>query len=204
MATIYRIFLKGLLTLLPITLTIYMLALIVSRVETTLREPLQSSLPESFQGIVSVPGFGIFVALLLVFVVGLLVNSYLTNWFFGWLETQLGNLPIVRSIYGPLRDVTKLFSRQTERGEQRVVMVQLDADSSASPPIEAVGLVMRDSFGDLPAGSILPESVAVFIPFSYGIGGFTLIVPKSRVRETSLPAERALQLALTGWIKSTK
>ena len=39
------------------------------------------------------------------------------------------------------------------------------------------------------------------MPRRGSIGGFTLIVPKSQVRETSIPADRALQLAITGWIK---
>jgi uncharacterized membrane protein len=67
-----------------------------------------------------------------------------------------------------------------------------------------MGLVTRDQFKDLPQEAVHDGSLAVFIPFSYGVGGFTVIVPRASVRETSLPAEKALQLAITGWVKSSK
>ncbi|RYZ77312.1 MAG: DUF502 domain-containing protein, partial [Proteobacteria bacterium] len=98
-------------------------------------------------------------------------------------------------IYAPLRDVTQLFARKDQPSLQRVVMVRMG-------DVETMGLITRDSFTDLPDGTIPPDHVAVFLPFSYGVGGFTVIVAKAKVRETSLPAEKALQLSITGWIKN--
>lgn len=190
----YRIFLKGLLTLLPITLTLYLLVWIATRTEGALSEPLRNLFPTIF----GIPGAGFLLAILLVFLVGLLVNSYVTRRFVEWLEHKLDRLPIVRAIYSPIRDVTQLFAHKDGEA-QRVVMVQLETGG-----IEFMGLVTRDQFNDLPPATVPPTSVAVFIPFSYGMGGFTVLVPKARVRETSLPAERAMQLAITGWIKSSK
>lgn len=134
--------------------------------------------------------------------VGVLVNSYLTRRFVIWFEESMDRLPVIRSIYSPIRDVTNLFANQ-KTAAQRVVMVSLDSGT------EVMGLITRDTFSDLPPGTVPdgpngPLSVAVFVPFSYGMGGFTVIVPKTRIRETSLAADRAMQLAITGWIKSSK
>ena len=195
MSKLSSIFLKGLITLFPILLTVYLLAWIASRLDSIFTDPLRNVLP-SFM---TFPGIGLLLVLLLIFVVGLLVNSLFTQPFFRWLETQIQRLPVVSSIYNPLKDVTQLFANShSGTGPQRVVMVQLPGMGG----IEAIGLVTRDQFTDLPKEAIREDSLAVFVPFSYGIGGFTLIVPKSQVRETGIPAERALQLAITGWIKN--
>jgi uncharacterized membrane protein len=92
--------------------------------------------------------------------------------------------------------VTQLFSKNDKGQNQRVVMVKL------ANGIETMGLITRENFSDLAQGTIQPDHVAVFLPFSYGVGGFTVIVHKSALRETVLPAEKALQLSITGWVKS--
>jgi uncharacterized membrane protein len=65
----------------------------------------------------------------------------------------------------------------------------------------SIGLITRDNFDDLPQiqGQDL---VSVFIPLSYGLGGVTMLFPKSRVRIVDIPVEKALQLAITGWVKT--
>lgn len=192
MAFLSRVFIKGLVTLLPITLTIALLIWIVSKAEWAFGEPLREVLPPAFY----FPGVGVATALVVIFLAGLAVNNYLTNQFVGWLEARLERVPIIKSIYAPIRDVTHLFSKNEKAPTQRVVMVRL------ANGIETMGLITRERFNDLPAGTIEPDHVAVFLPFSYGVGGFTMIVHKSALRETSLPAERALQLSITGWVKS--
>lgn len=194
MGFIYRIFLKGLLTLLPFILTIYLFAWIVTRAELAFGEPLRSS-PFYF------PGAGVVLGVALVFSVGLLVNNLFTQPFIDWLEGQLQRMPIFKSIYNPLKDVTNLFASASSggTGAQKVVMVHLPGLG-----VEVIGLVTRDRFADLPTGTIGDGHLAVFIPFSYGVGGFTVIVPRSAVRETKMAADKALQLAITGWIKTSK
>ena len=189
MSFISRVFFKGLFTLIPILLTIFLLVWMASSAEWAFGEPLRA-LPFYF------PGLGVTIALIAVFVVGLMVNNYLTHKAIELLQSLLERVPIIKSIYGPLRDVTQLFARDGGTNQnQRVVLVQMGA-------VELLGLVTRDKFGDLPKGMAKDgEHVAVFLPLSYGVGGITVLVPKNHTRETDLPAEKALQLAITGWIK---
>lgn len=192
MAFLSRVFIKGLITLLPITLTIALLLWVVSKAEWAFGEPLRQVLPPTFY----FPGAGVALAIVVIFVAGLLVNNYLAKQFVGWLETQVERMPIVKSIYSPIRDVTQLFTKNGAEQHQRVVMVKV------SEGVETMGLITRDRFTDLPPGTIAPDHVAVFLPFSYGVGGFTVIVAKSSLRETMLSAEKALQLSITGWVKN--
>ena len=197
MRYLYQIFLKGLLTLLPIFLTVYLLTWVVTFVEGALRRVLEGRLPRALD----FPGAALGIAIALVLVVGLLVDVYFTKRIFLWVESKVEQMPVIRSIYGPLRDVTQLFARQGPTQNQKVVLVQLDrSDGSA---LEALGLVTRETFSDLPADLAMGGSVAVFFPFSYGMGGMTVLVSRKRIRETSLPPEKAMQLSITGWIKNS-
>lgn len=191
MGTLYRIFLKGLLALLPISLTAYVITWIATSMEELFSGPLRS-------GSLYFPGAGLVLALVFIFMVGLLVNTYVTQRLMKWLEAQVQKMPLIRSIYSPLRDVTRLFANASSEkaASQRVVMVTLE-----NWGVEVMGLVTRDTFDDLPPDAIRPTSIAVFVPFSYGVGGFTIIVPRNRIRETNIPADKAMQLAITGWIK---
>ena len=195
MSKLSSIFLKGLIAFFPVLLTVYLIAWITTRLDAIFSDPFKSILPATL----SFPGIGLLLVLALIFCVGLIVNSLSMQPFVRWIEARIQKLPVVSSIYNPLKDVTQLFANShSGHGPQKVVMVRLPEMGG----IEAIGLVTRDRFADLPQGTIVEGSLAVFIPFSYGIGGFTLIVPKSQVRETNLSAEKALQLAITGWVKS--
>ena len=197
MAFIYRIFLKGLLTILPIAVTVYLLVWIARLFETFFAGPLRGSLPDQRL----FPGVGLLFGLVLIFLVGLLVNNYLANRMIQWFEARLETMPVVRSIYGPIRDITQLFAKSEKaNSSQKVVLVKPYGPDGA----EVLGLVTRDSFADLNLEMQMSDRVAVFLPFSYAMGGNTLIVPKSAIRDVPLDPDRAMQLALTAWIKSTK
>jgi uncharacterized membrane protein len=190
-----QIFLKGLIALLPVSLTFYLLAWTARTAENAFGEPLRTWLPQAFY----FPGAGVILMAALILAVGALIESYVTIRFFDWLEASVEKMPIIGSIYTPLRDLTQLIARQSDSPSQRVVFVRLEPLG-----VEALGMVMRDQFADLPKDMTNGDQVAVFIPFSYGVGGFTVLVSKAKIRETSLATDRALQLAITGWIKSTK
>ncbi len=191
---INSLFIKGLLTLLPISLTVSLLIWIVRSLESSFGDALTTMLPNRFY----IPGLGLVLAITAILFTGLLVENYLAGPFFQRFEVLLKRAPVIRTIYSPLKDLADLFSR-TQGGVgqgQQVVFVQ------TAPGIESLGLVMRDNFDDLPMNSVPAGKLAVFVPLSYGFGGFTLVVDRSAVRDAGLPAERALQLAITGWVRS--
>ncbi len=193
MIAIYRIFLKGLLTILPFTITIYLLIWIATRAEQAFSEPLKTWLPRPLY----FPGAGLLLTTVLIFLVGLIVNNYLAARLWAWIEETLLKVPFIKTIYNPLRDVMNLFSHDSNQPSKRVVLVDLDT-------ISILGLITRDAFEEFAPGTIPEKHAAVFIPYSYAIGGFTVLVPRSRLREINMAPERAMQLAITAWIKSDK
>ncbi len=193
MTVIYRIFLKGLLTILPFTVTIYLLVWIATRAEQAFSEPLRTWLPEPLY----FPGSGLLLVIVLIFLVGLIVNNYLAARLWSWVEQTLQKVPFIKTIYNPLRDVMNLFSQDSDQLSKRVVLVDLGS-------ISMLGLVTREVFDDFTPGTIPDGLASVFIPYSYAVGGFTVLVQRSRLREINIGPERAMQLAITAWIKGDK
>jgi uncharacterized membrane protein len=193
-AFVYRVFIKGFLILLPILLTLYLFAWIAARAESALGDGLRALFPSLY-----FPGLGLAVALVLIFLVGLLVNNYLAAQTVAWIEGALERAPVIKAIYGPIRDVMSLFAEAENKGLKRAVLVEFPGMGAS-----AIGLVTRERFDDLRGARIPDGCMAVFIPYSYAVGGFTILARKENVRELGLAPERALQLALTGWLKSEK
>src|SRR4051812_38056352 len=101
-----KIFFRGLITLLPIAITIYILYSAIVILENLLGSFLRTILPEY------VPGLGLLLTLVLIFLFGLLLNNFLTVRFFHYIESSLIQVPFIKAIYSPLRDLMNLFDRK--------------------------------------------------------------------------------------------
>lgn len=186
------IFLRGLLTLLPIALTVYILYAGLLIFENLLGGLIKQLLPPETY----VPGLGFGLTLVIIFLFGLLLNNFILQTLLVKLEEKLKSIPLIKVVYSPIRDLMNLFSQSQQRGLRGVVLIDWQVDGPSS-----IGLITRDTFEDLP--QIKNDGlIAVFLPLSYGIGGVTILVKKSKVRVIDIPVERALQLAITGWIKT--
>jgi uncharacterized membrane protein len=193
MKQINQIFFKGLIVVLPITLTFYLLFWASVKVESLFGSGLQLVMGRDFY----IPGFGIVLTILFILLVGLLVNNYFTGRFFAWLTQTLEKVPLIKVIYNPLKDLMALIpGRSSEKDKpQRVVLVQLEALG-----VEVLGLVTREDLHEINSH----DKISVYVPFSYMLGGLTLIVSKDRVRKVDLPVDQALKLSVTAWIKANE
>lgn len=202
MTNLYRLFIKGFLTVFPLTLTVYLLIWVASVAEDFFGQPLRQILPDGFY----IAGLGVAVGFAVVLAIGFLVNNYFTSQLFSWLESSLTRVPLIKVVYSPLRDIMNLFSGDRNSGMQRVVMVRLAG--TPEQPTEVLGLVTRDSFADLPKGLAAADGQArrltVYIPLSYAMGGLTVVVSPEVVREAPISAQQAMQLSITAWIKTRK
>jgi uncharacterized membrane protein len=188
-----KIFFRGLLTLMPVAITIYVVYKSVIILDSVLGSLLRALLPEQFY----FPGMGFVITLFLIYCFGLLLNNFVTKKIFTLLEKSLTEVPFIKAIYSPLKDLMNLFSKTGHNNLGSVVLVQM-GDSGA----QALGLVTRDHFQDLKLSEVTEGKIAVYFPLSYGLGGFTFLVPRNRVTEINMPVEKAMSLAITGWVKA--
>ena len=195
MKKIAGLFLHGLSAILPVALTLYILYWLAVTAESLLGKAIRFVVTEDYY----MPGMGVLVGLLLTIGIGILLRIWLFRTIFGLGENILERIPLVRSLYGSIRDLMGFFDKSQEKKFDTVVMVAIgDAE------IELMGLVTRDSFGDLPEGIGDDETVAVYLPMSYQMGGFTVMVPRSRVRNVEMGVEDALQFVLTAGVSAEK
>lgn len=194
MNKIQKIFVSGLISFLPLAVTIYIVYAGVSIVENLLGTFLRQILPDQSY----IPGFGFLTTLVLIFLLGLLLNNFVTAGLLHKLQEKLTEVPLIKVVYSPLRDLMNLFSKG--RGSdslQKVVLVKFDSTK------ELLGLVTRENFKDLDQNlKISDEKIAVYIPMSYGLGGYTMLINKSQITPVNIPVEKAMSLALTAWIKT--
>lgn len=193
MQNLRQIFFRGLITLLPVALTIYILYAGLMVLENLLGSFLKTFIPpESY-----IPGYGFLLTILIIFLFGLLLNNLVIKTILNNIEAKLSAVPLIKTVYSPLRDLMNLFSKKDSGQIKSVVFVELSQNGP-----RALGLVMREHFSDPELKAATQDRVAVFFPLSYGVGGITILVPKTAVIPVDIPIEKAMTLAITGWVKT--
>jgi len=186
-----RVFLTGLLTVLPIVATIYFAVWVLTVLERFFGKQVMFLIPDEWYR----TGMGLVVAIVVVFLVGLLMHAILFRRVFARAEKLLLEIPLVRSVYAALRDLLGLFAQHKEPSLQ-VVTLELPGN------LRVLGFVTRTDFSDGPAGIARADEVAVYLPMSYQVGGYTVFVPKSACKPVQMSREEAMKFILTAGLKS--
>ena len=146
-----------------------------------------------------VPGMGVVAGFLIIVGVGMLLRVWIFHKVFEWGEKILEKLPLVKSLYGSIRDLMNLFDTAKKKEFNKVVMVTI-----ANKDTQLIGLVTREDFSNMPDGIDNGQTVAVYLPMSYQMGGFTVFVPKTNVKPVDMSIEEAMRFALTAAVSIKK
>ncbi|MGB9128680.1 MAG: DUF502 domain-containing protein [Thiobacillus sp.] len=190
---IYRYFFRGLITALPLGLTVYLLYLFLNWSET-----LAMQLIRPFIGGFYVPGMGLLLGITGIFLLGVLVSQRGVGKLLSLVELPFTNLPVVKSIYSSLKSFADYFSPQSDQPTQQTVVIL----RMPGQDLEVVGLVTRQRVDDLPAGFLQGDRVAVYLPMGYMIGGYTVFVPRDWVQPIDLSVEEAMRSSLFAWMST--
>jgi uncharacterized membrane protein len=194
MKPFYQYFFRGLMTFLPLAVTVYVLVLFV-----TWTERIAMSLIRPLIGDFYLPGLGIVLGAGLILGLGFLVSQPYTARLFSLVELPFTNLPVVKSIYSSLKNFADYFAPH-ERDAQQVVLLRMPEGG-----LSIVGLVTRQSMLGLPRGlRELEDQVAVYLPMGYMIGGYTVFVPRSWTTPIDMTVEEAMRSALIAFMASNR
>ncbi len=185
-----RILLAGVMVVVPFALTVYIIAWAGSLLDGLVQRLVEPNATPGQRWLF--PGAGIVVAVLALYLVGLLTHLWVFRWAVGLLERMFSRVPVVKSIYESLRDVLKLFGGEAENMGQ-VVLYRL-------PGTEVKLLGIRTSTS--PRGAQGQNRVAVYLPMSYQLGGFTVYVPPESVEPLDMSVEEAMKIAATADVGS--
>ncbi len=192
MRRIWTTFISGLATVLPVTITLYLIYWLGSTAEAVLGEALKLVLDQQHYR----PGMGLLAGFVVVLFVGALINAYVVRWFIRKGETWLEGLPLIKTIYGSVKDITKFLPGQGGRRDTRRVVLWMNDNAYM------VGFVTADHASPKLPQALLADRLPVYFPKSYQIGGYTLYVLKSELIETSMSAEEAMRLVLIGGVNA--
>jgi uncharacterized membrane protein len=193
MKTVYRYFFRGLITFLPLALTVYLLYLFVAGTESAAVWLIRPLIGDFY-----LPGIGILVGVGVILALGFLVSQPITSRLLSWVELPFTRLPVVKSIYSSLKNFADYFSPHTERAQQ-VVVVRMPGRELAM-----VGLVTRQDMDGLPGALAGSDQVAVYLPMGYMIGGYTIFVPRSWTEPIDMTVEEAMRSSLIAWMASSR
>jgi uncharacterized membrane protein len=189
-----RIFLTGVLTVLPVLATFYFALWLLQAVEWFFGHQLRWLMPDEYYR----AGMGLALAIVLIFVVGLLMHALVFRRFFGAIEHLLLEIPILRSVYAAVRDLFGLVSTYQQSETLQVVAITLPGTQ-----MRLLGFVSRADLEGLPEGVGHKGEVAVYLPMSYQIGGYTLLVTRELLIPVRMSREEAMKFILTAGLKST-
>ena len=185
------IFLRGMVVVLPITLTIAVLVWFATTMESLLGELIRYVVPEEQYW----PGLGIALGVALIFAAGILVNARIARRLMGYADSLMSRIPVVKSIYLSIRDVANLMSEDSKKGFRQVVAVRIQE-------MRLIGFVTTEDPKGLPGKTAAEKIVGVYLPMSYGIGGYTVYLPKALVEPLDMSLEDAMRITLSGGVST--
>lgn len=198
MQFVWKTFLKGLATVLPVTLTLYLIYWLAVSAEQALRPIMIAILPYDFYW----PGLGLLAAIGLIFVIGIAVNAWLVKRLFDIGESILSRIPLVKSIHGALRDFTRFFSREKQQDNlNHAVAVTIGG-------VQFIGFLVKEDVSHLlemtQDEEVESDLVAVYLPLSYQIGGYTICLPREQVRSLKMSNEDTMRWILTAGLSDSE
>jgi uncharacterized membrane protein len=186
-----KYFITGLLIWLPLAVTLWILDIILTTLDRTLLLLPEAWRPDQLLG-VHVPGFGLILSVLLVFVTGVLAANIIGERLLRWWEGLLARIPIVRSIYASVKQVSDTMLASQGNAFRKAVLVEFPQRGHW-----AIGLVVGAP-GPAIGRHLHAEVLTVFVPTAPNpTSGYTIIVPQAEVRELDISVEEALKFIIS-------
>ena len=177
MKRLFNYFVRGLLLLAPLAITVF----VCWKTFTTI---------DGWLGL-SVPGAGFLVTIVLITIFGFLAGGYLTRRVVSLLEQLMQRVPLVRLLYSSTKDLLNAFVGDKRRFD-KPVLVELMPGSNA----QAFGFVTQESLDQVG----LPGHVAVYFPQSYNFAGSLVVFPSSQVRRLEAESSAVMAFIVSGGV----
>ena len=187
---IKRYFVTGLLVLLPITGTYFVLSALLKGLEGVLGKLLQKHFEAHYY-----PGLGIAVLVLGIFLVGLLTANFIGHWVVSRYERLLKRLPVVRSVYTAIKSVVQTVSMEGKQNFRGVVLVEFPRRDCY-----LLAFVVNETEGEI-AEKSKRKLLNLFVPTSPNpTSGYLLFVPEEDVTYLEISVEEAMKGIMSGGI----
>ena len=179
MKRLSQYFLRGLLFLVPLVVTLYVIYWVFVKIDRIL------SLP--------VPGMGFVVTIVFITLVGFGASNFLTRNLVQLVDRIFARLPLVKMIYTAIKDLVNAFVGD-KKSFNRPVQVVIDRESN----LRVIGFATRESLDSIG----IKDSMAVYLPQSYNFAGNLIIVDREQIIPMSSDPGEVMKLIVSGGVSS--
>jgi len=188
---IKRYFITGLLIWVPLVITAWVLSVIVSTLDQSLRLLPASIHPEKLVGF-AVPGAGAVLTLLMIFVTGFLATNFIGQKLVVWWEKLLARIPVVNSVYNSVKQVSDTLFSPNGNAFRKALLVQYPREGSWT-----IAFLTGQPGGDV-VNHLGSEYVSLYVPTTPNpTSGFFLMMPAKDVIELDMTVDEALKYIIS-------
>jgi uncharacterized membrane protein len=177
MKRLIRYFFEGLIFVVPVAITIYVVYKSFVIVDNWLP--------------IGVRGTGFLIILVGITLIGFLTSNFLTRSVLRFVESILNRLPFVKLLHSSVKDVMTAFVGERKRFDKPVLVEVIPGSG-----VLAIGFMTRESLEQFNLGN----EVAVYFPQSYNFAGNLLLYPKSSVRPLNADSPKVMAFVVSGGI----
>ena len=196
MAALKRYFLTGLLVLVPLGITFWVMTALLDMMDQTLLLLPEAWQPEAWLGF-RIPGLGVILTAAVVLVTGLLATNLLGQRLVAMWEGLMNRIPVVKTIYGSVKQVSDSLFSGSGMAFKKVLLVHY-------PHPQAWSLAFQTNVPAEVREKLPTDHVAVFIPTTPSpVNGFYFYVPRDEVIELDMSVDAALKAIVSMGVVTT-
>ena len=192
LSTLRRWLLSGLLVTLPLVVTIWVLGFIVAFLDSSLKLVPKEWLPEAAWGF-KIPGLGVVLTLAIVLLIGAFASNYLGAKLFRWWDDFLGRIPIVRSIYSAVKQISDTLFASSGNSFREAVLVEFPRRDAWT-----IAFVTGKPTGELVEHIDPQEWISVYVPTTPNpTSGYYVLLRKAETFPLRMSVEEALKVIVS-------
>lgn len=180
---------KGLLIVVPIAVSIFIVVWAVTTVDSWLNVNNILGLNPQTGESRNIPGLGLLTVLAIILLAGIFVTNLVTEPMYNWFQRVMHRLPLLNFIYSSIKDLTEAFVGD-EKKFNHPVIVEVEGG------LRKIGFLTQNDLHKLN----LPDDVAVYFPLSYSFAGQLCIVKRDKVTDLNMSAADAMKLVVSGGV----
>ena len=188
---IKRYFITGLLIWIPLTMTLWVLSMLINLADQSLRLLPEIAQPHSLLNF-DVPGAGVVFVILIIFTTGLLTTNFIGRRLVSWWEKLLTSIPVVNSIYSSVKQVSDSLFSSSGKAFRQALLIEYPRKG-----LWTIAFSTGRPGGDV-ANHLQGDFVSVYVPTTPNpTSGFFLMLPQSDVIALDMDVDEALKYIIS-------
>ncbi|CEG27537.1 DUF502 domain-containing protein [Bacillus sp. B-jedd] len=185
MKSLLRNFINGIITIVPIIIVIYVIYKTFVFLDSLLGNVLRPFMKNDY-----IPGIGLLLTIVLITFLGYLSTKYITGKLIELIDRLLEKIPVVKTVYSVIKDTVQSFLGE-KKSFSKVALVTIPGTEMRS-----LGFITSENLDVF--YSPLKDSVAVYVPQTFQVAGFTFLIPKDQLEIIDVKPEEAMKFILSG------